>query len=279
MSTDYTTIIKFLLPTIFAVIFIICRILVNQHGTIGSFQIFQGDYRNMYPYIDEPQVTSEELDIICLIPLFIAIIISLVTVILPECSFVKIWCGSEDESLYSYLFKVYFNLSIIYLCLTCTMMFTEIIKNVVAMPRPNFMGMCDYKQFDFNYTFYLENIVPGELVNLNDCYANLHDIQDSISSFPSGHSSYTSSIFFSSYLIFQKFKKNNLQILLFGLGFLSLYVGISRIVDYYHNVWDVLFGYFLSAFVNILIFSFCEIHYKKSIDVINPYQTINDNQI
>lgn len=268
MSLDSITLTKLFLPTVFSIIFIICKILVNQNGIIGNFQIFQGDYRNMYPYIDSPQVTSEELGIICLIPLFIGLIFSVIGLLLPDDNFIKVLFKIETEtayllfsdrnniSKYFYLLNICYFVSYAYLCLTCTMMFTEFIKNVVAMPRPNFMGMCDYKQFDSNYTYYLENIVPGELVNLDDCYANSHDIQDSILSFPSGHSSYTSSIFFSSYLIFHKFKKNNLQIISFGLGFLSFYVGISRIMDYYHNVWDVLFGYFLAAFVNILIFSF-----------------------
>lgn len=258
----------YVVPLSLAVIFYMIKYFIEIGGTIGNFIIFEGDYRNMYPYIEQPQVSNENLGIICLIPIicYLYHIIFQIFVSFLLDRFYQVYFPRskidwniiiKDIAISSYF------LIFSYMTLACTMMFTEVIKNVVAMPRPNFFYICDYQKINSNYTFYLENVMIDRdnnyfsIADISKCYADSMRIEDSISSFPSGHSSYTLSIALSCF-IFTKYtkRKNIYHIITFMLFFLSFYVGISRIMDYYHNVCDVIFGFFLAICVNILFLFF-----------------------
>lgn len=70
---------------------------------------------------------------------------------------------------------------------------TEILKNVVGRPRPAFFYLCNYKGYadavnSRNYTQYDALTVANRLGNFDECYDNTNFL-DSISSFPSGHTS------------------------------------------------------------------------------------------
>ena len=256
---------EIMIPLFLSVIFYLCKYCVGLKGVTGDFMILQNDYRYMYPYIETPQVTSSELGIICFIPLFILGFLSFLILLTYCCHYIEklfttiiLNIAPELSNGFSYVNICYIITRftvMIYCCLTCTMMFTEVIKCVVGMPRPNFMAMCDYQKFNSNYTFYEENVIPGAILDINDCYADNLKIDDSISSFPSGHSSYTFSIAFSIFILLIVSGAKWLHIISFGAFILAFYVGISRIMDYYHNVWDVLFGFFLALIVNLVIFA------------------------
>lgn len=256
-SNLYKNLLTYTIPLSLAIIFLVIKYLVKINGTIGEFIIFEGDYRNIYPYIENPQVTSEQLAFICLVPVwsFISnIIIQFIIAFYYQHLIADRKVIIEDIAICLYF------LLFTYMTLTFTMMFTEIIKNVFAMPRPNFFHMCNYQQINTNFSYYLENIIIGKIVDISNCYSDHIKIEESISSFPSDHSSYTLSIAISSFL-FTKYTKrrNTFFIFVFMMFFLSFYVGISRIMDYYHNVWDVMFGFFLAICVNLIfVFSFHE---------------------
>lgn len=252
MATPY------IIPLVLSICFYVAKVLVDKNGLIGDFIIFEGDYRNMYPYNENPQVTNSDLGLICAIPLIsfglFNLFATLWILFVKHRSYNSIDEINEHlETVYKSMFISVYFLLYTYMCLSCTMMFTEVIKNVVAMPRPNFFHMCDYKQINSNITFYNENINPGSIVDTSNCYADELLITDSESSFPSGHASYTLSIVLSHLQLIFFTSINRLNHIISFMGFfLAIYVGISRIMDYYHNVWDVLFGYFLAIIIHIV---------------------------
>ncbi|KAG2176776.1 hypothetical protein INT44_007440 [Umbelopsis vinacea] len=132
----------------------------------------------------------------------------------------------------------------LFFALTFTLMFTDVLKITIGEPRPDMLARCAPSV----------TTSPAEsLLNVAICngVASI-DLQDGFKSFPSGHASYSFA----------------------GLGYLSLYlcgklhifdhqghvwksflvmvpimgailVAISRIMDYRHHPWDVIFGSFL----------------------------------
>lgn len=202
----------------------------------------------MFPYIEHAQVSSGELAAICLIPAYVFIAWLLYTLFQK-----KQLVESEDWTYRLNQLCVYFYfLCFSFMCLALTMMFTDVLKTTVAMPRPNFFYMCDFKQIRTDYDYYLQNVKVGQIVDTNDCFASQSDVNESQVSFPSGHSSYSMSVALSA-MVFTCFMKKSQRkipaIATFLLFFLAIYVGVSRIMDYYHNVWDVLFGFFLAICV------------------------------
>lgn len=242
---EYTIFIFFL----WSISFIIARYIYSSVASYGSFQIFEWDMRNLYPYVENQHVNTNMLTIICAIPA-ISSVLSLFV-------FYSMINQPYDYKVKNFLRVTSINFKtilFIYMNLIITIFFTEVIKTEVAMPRPNFFNMCNYQQIRTNYTFYLENTKPYEIANIDNCYANINIIQDAISSFPSAHTSYTFSIAMSAFLLVKLF---NLPFTTFTkiLPFiLSTYVGISRIHDYYHNVWDVLAGALLGCLISLSSF-------------------------
>ncbi|KAH8550941.1 phosphatidic acid phosphatase type 2/haloperoxidase [Umbelopsis sp. PMI_123] len=129
----------------------------------------------------------------------------------------------------------------LFFALTFTLMFTDVLKITIGEPRPDMLARCQPSN---------TTSPPESLLSIAICngVANI-DLQDGFKSFPSGHSSYSFA----------------------GLGYLSLYlcgklhvfdhqghvwkgfivmipimgailVAISRIMDYRHHPWDVIFG-------------------------------------
>lgn len=258
--------------------FFLVKVLVEKIEPIGNFLIFQGDYRNMYPFNEHSEINDKKLEIINLMPAFICIGY-LILLLLGAITFDKFGYKYNPKFKTNWklvdnynIFMVYFCL-FSYLCLTCTMMFNQIIKNMVRIANPNFFHMCDYKQINSNYTYYLENVKIGEKVDLLDCY-NYDLIDRSISSFPSSYSSYMLSMALSFFNCIKHSKLGGeFQLLPVCLFFSSFYIGIVEISDYYNSVTDVLFGYFLAICIYILsdrIFSFFTLYILKECKFIKP---------
>lgn len=244
-------------PLVILILSLICKFVIDQEDTIGNFIIFEGDYRSMYPYIEHAQVSSFELGVICFIPVMVYIawlIFIFIRKYLRDRKQIEKNDNEWKKTLNNICIYFYF-LCFTSMCIGLTMMFTEVLKTVVAMPRPNFFYMCNYKQIRTDYQYYLDNVKIGQIVNLDNCYGTEEDISDSILSFPSGHSSYSLSIALSSFIFTYFMKKKYFPGLAsFMLFFLAIYVGVSRIMDYYHNVWDVLFGFFLACCISATCF-------------------------
>lgn len=250
--------------TITILLFIGGKYLYSSLANNHNFQIFEWDMRNLYPYVDNPQISEETLTLICYLPIFYSVFMFFTIVISFYC------CGVDynfnNEIINSIFFNNIFDLSFIYQCLAITMFFTQVIKTEVGMPRPNFFQMCNYQQINTNYTFYLENTSPYQIVNIDNCYTNIDEINDSISSFPSNHASYCFSLATSTFLLLSIKKLPFYNILWISPFVIASYIGISRIQDYYHNISDVIAGALLGFLISIVIFTM----YK--IEIINRYK-------
>ncbi|KAI9284442.1 phosphatidic acid phosphatase type 2/haloperoxidase [Umbelopsis sp. AD052] len=188
-------------------------------------EFYLDDWSIRYPYSVKERVSFTALLLISVLaPLVIIVIIA---------GFIK----RSFHDLHHGLLGLFF-------ALTFTLMFTDVLKITIGEPRPDMLARCAPSV----------TTSPAEsLLNVAICngVASI-DLQDGFKSFPSGHASYSFA----------------------GLGYLSLYlcgklhifdhqghvwksflvmvpimgailVAISRIMDYRHHPWDVIFGSFL----------------------------------
>ncbi|KAI8580730.1 hypothetical protein K450DRAFT_235671 [Umbelopsis ramanniana AG] len=185
-------------------------------------EFYLDDWSIRYPYSVKERVSFTALLLISVLaPLVIIIIIA---------GFIK----RSFHDLHHGLLGLFF-------ALTFTLMFTDVLKITIGEPRPDMLARCAPSVT----TSPVESLLSVAICN---GVASI-DLQDGFKSFPSGHSSYSFA----------------------GLGYLSLYlcgklhifdhqghvwksflvmvplmgailVAISRIMDYRHHPWDVIFG-------------------------------------
>ncbi|CAO3665063.1 unnamed protein product [Umbelopsis ramanniana] len=204
--------------------------MANTREYLGSHYVppfhqefYLDDWSIRYPYSVKERVSFTAL-------LLISVLAPLV------CSYVRYMQEQQERQLMAFAVQ-----SGLFFALTFTLMFTDVLKITIGEPRPDMLARCAPSV----------TTSPAEsLLNVAICngVANI-DLQDGFKSFPSGHSSYSFA----------------------GLGFLSLYlcgklhifdhkghvwksllvmipimgailVAISRIMDYRHHPWDVIFG-------------------------------------
>ena len=93
-----------------------------------------------------------------------------------------------------------------------TAIVTNILKATIARPRPAFLYLCNYKGYydavhSGNFTSYNANTSPNTIGDYNSC---LNFSEDTISSFPSGHASFSfACMTYSVYVLQRTFKTDN----------------------------------------------------------------------
>lgn len=124
---------------------------------------------------------------------------------------------------------------------------TNVIKNWAGRPRPDFLSRCQPEGFDLQAPqFQLLPTIPK-------CTGNEAEIVEGRRSFPSGHSSYSFSIYGFIALVFYHHLLFPCAHLIGGWRLVSfvaalmppLYCGISRTMDYRHHWDDVFIGSFM----------------------------------
>ncbi|KAL4423522.1 hypothetical protein ABPG77_006545 [Micractinium sp. CCAP 211/92] len=147
---------------------------------------------------------------------------------------------------------------------------TQVFKYIVGRLRPNFLARCQ-PDVPAGLTFTLQNITSG-ISDQFPCTGN--DVTDGRLAFPSGHTSacFNLSVYASAYLIWvwhwrhplparrlsfrEDFAADLLNVLaktwMLGMICFAWGVGISRIIDYQHDVSDVLGGAFLGTMIAIV---------------------------
>ncbi|CAO3686870.1 unnamed protein product [Umbelopsis vinacea] len=189
-------------------------------------EFYADDWSIRYPYTAKERVPVSALVIISVVAPFVII------------AFVAIAIKRSFHDLHHGVLGLFF-------ALTFTLMFTDVLKITIGEPRPDMLARCQPSN---------TSAPPESLLTISVC-SNVLNLQDGFKSFPSGHSSFSFA----------------------GLGYLSLYlcgklhvfdrqghvwkgfvvmipllgavlVAISRIMDYRHHPWDVVFGGLLAYF-------------------------------
>lgn len=208
-----------------------------------DFFFIEQDPRLSFPKLDA-QVSSQMLGFICGgIPIILLVLL-----------FIYLYVSKKvTQNLKKLAILFGFFLVATYTSLFATMFFTSVLKITTAFPRPNFFHYCDYQFINDNTAYYNANTAFGQTGNYAYCQGSHLDVQDSRSSFPSGHTSYcfASAI---SVILFFYFSRLNSPLSYLPLV-LAFYVGVSRIQDYYHHTYDVLAGAFLGTVVTLVVWS------------------------
>ena len=132
---------------------------------------------------------------------------------------------------------------------------TTNVKIMVMRPRPNFFAYCNYKGYGSamtsgNYTSYDAQTTANIIGTISSCLASTGSVDDSVLSFPSGHSSMSwAGMTFISLLLKLTISQRKRFVFasIDGVVFiaplyLSAWVAITRIVDYYHHCDDCMMG-------------------------------------
>lgn len=145
---------------------------------------------------------------------------------------------------------------------------TEVLKHYIGRPRPNFFAMCNYQGYRAvstggNRSSFLAATSPLTQANLSKCWA-LDMVPKGLVSCPSGHSSLSmAGLGFTALFFHQMFSETANSRMLphwkwsartiartavpFACILGALFVGSSRIFDYWHHVADVLMGFSIGA--------------------------------
>jgi len=146
-----------------------------------------------------------------------------------------------------------------------TLLFTDAIKVFVGRKRPNFYALTNYK----GYRDYLEtgNMTYWGLVNvghegdLGQCF-DTTNLNDAMSSFPSGHASlsFSATSFAAFYLTTLttlarpphfRFVATIIGVVLIGI---ATWIAATRTINYYHNFDDILAGSLIGLFSSLTVF-------------------------
>lgn len=141
------------------------------------------------------------------------------------------------------------------ICLLATDAITNNVKILVLRPRPNFFAYCDYKGYGSamnsgNYTLYNSVTTANAIGSVSACTASAATVKDSVLSFPSGHSSLsfaamTYIALLARYTIAQRrpfFLLSFDGLVVIAPFYLSAWIAITRIQDFYHHCDDVMMG-------------------------------------
>ncbi|KAJ2959405.1 hypothetical protein NQZ79_g5148 [Umbelopsis isabellina] len=216
------TILSYLKDWILVIIFLVIFLAIDFLPPFHQ-EFYVDDWSIRYPYSATERVNLTALMIIAIVAPFV--IICLIAGAIKR----------SFHDLHNGVLGLFF-------ALTFTLMFTDVLKITIGEPRPDMLARCQPAP---------NTQSPAEaLLNISICTTPYDStFQDGFKSFPSGHSSFSFA----------------------GLGYLSLYlcgklhvfdhkghvwkgfvvlipimgailVAISRIMDYRHHPWDVVFG-------------------------------------
>lgn len=145
-----------------------------------------------------------------------------------------------------------------YLSLSVTILATHIVKILISEPRPNFFYMCNYQYVRDNSTYYDLHTKVGDIVDYSNCRASYYEIQNARSSLPSGHSSTAFSVCMS--LVYSLQYNEVSSPWCFVPLLCALFIGVTRVMDYYHSVLDVVCGALLGLIISKLIWGPMHLH-------------------
>jgi membrane-associated phospholipid phosphatase len=140
--------------------------------------------------------------------------------------------------------------------LTTSTLFQIIIKLLIGGLRPHFLAAC---QPDLS-----KGIVDGsfgiQMYNRKTCTGDEWEVNNALQSFPSGHAAaaFAGLLFLALYLnaklkIFADYHSRVWKLLLFALPLeLALLMALSKIIDYWHFWYDVLFGSLIGCLFALL---------------------------
>lgn len=220
------------------------------------------DYRIQYPHIQKDIISSSTCFIISL-----SFPISVILIYIGVKMIIKYYSSKSNESRGQEKNKTYLNLLHVtliglFLSLSINQFFTDILKNWIGNPRPDFIDRCRPDRNDDGQVF----------GGFNSCNAPYGEsvLIDGYKSTPSGHSSTSfSSLFYLTLWLFGQFKlfsgENSFSICSFFFSiipvFVATYISLTRVHDYKHFYSDVVLG----SVIGILCSSFSYFHYFKSL--------------
>lgn len=148
-----------------------------------------------------------------------------------------------------------------------TSFFSEFLKSYSGRRRPNFFAMCNYAGYrdalaTKNYTYYLANTDPNVFGDMNKCLdQDPWIIQQSISSYPSGHAAFAFCGFINLALLVgyvwhcHNRKHSFLKLAVLALAFLiALLLSWSRTRDYWHSWDDIMAGAIIGTVIGFAVF-------------------------
>lgn len=227
---------------------IIVYFIVNNLLIVRKQGFFCDDERIKYPY--------KESSISQAILIIIGIIIPSVIFIFGEMILLFKKNNFHCKNLMLSFIKIFF----IYLeFLFYVMIITDFIKISVGNLRPHFYEKCNPVIQINNNTFVCDDFNKTNIYITNYICTN-KDYNDQIRlSFPSKHSSFISFTMIFMILYWNKMKKEGIKIFSYSyiitfkfLIFVIIYVGVSRVVEFWHRWEDVICGYILGFIGNIL---------------------------
>ncbi|OLY77991.1 Lipid phosphate phosphatase 2 [Smittium mucronatum] len=133
---------------------------------------------------------------------------------------------------------------------------TSFIKKIAGRPRPDFISRCIPKtEVSFTNSTYFDRTICSQ--------KNLSIISEGFKSFPSGHSSviFAGGVF-TSYYLYHKIPASTPNAALFKYSLIvlpvltSLYVSVSRYIDYWHHWDDILAGIIIGSFCSFFSYKF-----------------------
>jgi len=153
------------------------------------------------------------------------------------------------------------------LAISATVFVTMVMKSYSARLRPNFFALCNYKGYRFavetgNYTEYLLQTVASVPGNYDYCLeTNIDLLDESRSSFPSGHSSLSACAFsFMGLILFNVLSTIDEKLNIFKVPiiilflFPSIFIALTRTRDYYHNYSDIIGGGIIGLLISLLVY-------------------------
>lgn len=183
------------------------------------------DHTLQHPFASSERITDNELYLLsCVLPL---IVITLV-------------CNTTKIRNVEYVHIMQISILGLFVALSITGVITDILKNWIGRPRPDFLARCGAAS-----TTPIDTYVGVEV-----CTAPLGQMYllDGGKSTPSGHASLSFSGLFYLYLwvigYFKLGRESKLwkHIIAFVPIIIAMYIGLSRTQDYRHHFFDIIFG-------------------------------------
>jgi diacylglycerol diphosphate phosphatase/phosphatidate phosphatase len=270
--------LNILLPTTFYLVLSTIYFGFMQNYTNYSYvfrqQFIEQDPDLSKPYISKAQVSNIMLGFLSTLIPFFALIISLIIKSIKPLDqtilFDPNYLDSDGK-------KILYGLIIsggLGTTLALNSAITNTLKILFGEPRPNFFGLCDYKNYRFvlqtnNYTLYDQMTQFGRFGNPIYCTSSESDIIDGFSSFPSGHSSLMfAGICYASLILCADRKRNIFSylgslIICIGMICLGLWVAYTRVADYYHRTYDVMAGIILGCVIGYMTYKLIDDQIKQ----------------
>ncbi|WLF76827.1 hypothetical protein PVL30_000531 [Lodderomyces elongisporus] len=217
--------------------------LIAEHAQPFNRQFSPSDLSIQHPYAVEERVSG--MQCIALATLVPSFVITAVTV-----SKVYLRSKSKEDALHTLQVAI-LGLAI---AISVTGTVTDILKNWIAQPRPDFLARCGIKP----------ELNSDKLLDISSCSAPLgaNVLLDGLRSTPSGHSSisfvafaYLTLWILAQYRLISNCPKSVYKYILAALPLLlATYIALSRTQDYRHHFFDIIFGSLIGCIFAWLVF-------------------------